>query len=336
MLYAWFALMGGFSIDTSKLHNTLNVATLGLDGLLFLARRGQYIRLSDAQISDKSKADYLAKGLVCFQVSWFVGQGICRKVAALPISLLEFHAYVNIGCAALTYSLWFTKPLAIKTPIIVDPGPIEQLVAVMLFNAELDEKPKFRLEIFQAEGSTGRPPAEKWLWCWVPGMSTLGINPHIPEDIFDKIPERNVQIKPAGNENIIVPCFRGRDIVSKLDEPRCYLGCGCPWNDRDGMHRADTTLPTFNIHLSKKDQMRLDLVRRYIEAEYGIKPSVRIVTPEPSPARAPLLLTPSPSPTRDQRAGSLSLRPISTTSNHSLYAASSDIEAQNTEIDRGR
>lgn len=182
MLYAWFTLIGGFSIDTSKLHNTLSVATLGLDGLLFLARRGHFLRIPDAQISDKSKADYLAKGLVCFQVSWFVGQGITRKIAGLPITLLEFHAFVNIGCSLLTFSLWFTKPLAIKTPYIKNPAQIEQLVAVMLFNAELEEKPKFYLDIWQAPRS--RPPAEKWLWCWVPNKPTPSVNPHIPEHIF--------------------------------------------------------------------------------------------------------------------------------------------------------
>lgn len=327
--------MGGFSLDTSELHNSLKVATLGLDGILFLARRSHFFRISDADISDKSKADYLAKGLVVFQVSWFVGQVICRKVAGLPISLLEFHAFVNIGCALLTNSLWFTKPLAIKTPSKVNRPDIEQVVAVMLLNAELEERPKFYLDIFEAPGS--RPPAEKWLWCWIPNKPTLSINPHIPEHIFHKIPDRNVQIKATNNERS-EKVFRGRDIVSHLDEPRCYLGCGCPWSDRDGLHRTNTTCPTFNVHVSKKDERRLDLVRQYIEAEYGIGPSVKIITPDPSPARSRLEITPSPSPNRDKQAPLTPRRPISHTSNPSTvsYAASSDLEAQNTDNDRGR
>ena len=60
-----------------------------------------------------------------------MGQGITREIVGFSITLMEFLAFINIGCALLTCSLWFTKPLAIKTPYIKKPDSIEQLVAVM-------------------------------------------------------------------------------------------------------------------------------------------------------------------------------------------------------------
>ena len=334
MLYAWFALMGGFSIDTSKLHNSLPVATLGLDGILFLARRGHFFRLPDAQISDKSKADYLAKGIVVVQVLWFVCAGLTRKFAGLPIRLLEYHAFVNIGCAIATYILWFKKPLAIKTPTIESPANKEQLIAAMLFMAELEEKPKFVLE---EALSPRRAPAEKWLWSWVPNKPSLTINAHIPEHIFERIPEVTVQIKPANHEEG-VKTERGRDIVSHLEEPSCFLECGCPWSDRDGLHRCNTTRPGWNVHLSKKDQRRLDLVRQYIETQHGIRPRVTIITSESSPVRNEPQLPPFISANRHQQVQPTPRRPTSHISIplSSSYAASSDLEMQNIKSERGR
>ena len=108
--------MGGFIVDVSSLHNTLSRLTISAKGLAFLAKHGHFVKMSDAAIRDKSKADMLIKSLACIQVSWMLVQTIARKVVGYPITLLEVHTLVHVGCAIAMYGLWFEKPLDVRDP----------------------------------------------------------------------------------------------------------------------------------------------------------------------------------------------------------------------------
>ena len=68
MTYAHYATMGGFAVHIGPLHNTLDQGTLTPNGLLFLADQGYFFELAPETIADKSKANLLAKGLVCLQI----------------------------------------------------------------------------------------------------------------------------------------------------------------------------------------------------------------------------------------------------------------------------
>ena len=53
-------------------------------GILFLlkeegTRRAEFPDLSEEDIKSKSKANSLAKGLVCFQAIWFIAQSLTRR-----------------------------------------------------------------------------------------------------------------------------------------------------------------------------------------------------------------------------------------------------------------
>jgi hypothetical protein len=113
--------MGGFAVEIGDLHNTVDEATLTTDGLLFLADHGCFFELSPRTIADKSKANLLAKGIVCLQVIWVAGQTIERKVAGYPVSLLELHTLVHICCALVIYTLWIQKPYDVNEPTFVSP-----------------------------------------------------------------------------------------------------------------------------------------------------------------------------------------------------------------------
>ncbi|KAH9209043.1 hypothetical protein DL95DRAFT_310758, partial [Leptodontidium sp. 2 PMI_412] len=119
MTYAMFAVMGGFMVDIEHLHNRLKRATLTTNGLLLLAQHGHFFYVEAEAIADKSKANILAKGLVCVQVLWVAGQTIERKAVGLPISILEFHTLVHVVCALVMYVLWFQKPYDIQYPTLV-------------------------------------------------------------------------------------------------------------------------------------------------------------------------------------------------------------------------
>ena len=124
--------MGGFIVDVSSLHNTLSRLTISPKGLAFLAKHGHFVKMSDAAIRDKSKADMLVKSLACIQVSWMLVQTIARKVVGYPITLLEVHTLVHVGCAIAMYGLWFEKPLDVRDPEWVDASEFEDLLALML------------------------------------------------------------------------------------------------------------------------------------------------------------------------------------------------------------
>lgn len=91
MVYAHYVVMGGFTADVEHLHNSARRVTITSDGIIFLAEHGHLCRIEKRKILDKSKADLLAKGLVCVQVLWVAGQAIERTISGYPITLLEIH-----------------------------------------------------------------------------------------------------------------------------------------------------------------------------------------------------------------------------------------------------
>jgi hypothetical protein len=81
------------------------------------------LQLSEAAISDRSKASALAKTLVVMQVLWFVVQTIARVLEGLLITHLEVvclaFTLFNIGM----YACWWDKPLDVECPVEVPGQP---------------------------------------------------------------------------------------------------------------------------------------------------------------------------------------------------------------------
>ncbi|TEB19911.1 hypothetical protein FA13DRAFT_1743734 [Coprinellus micaceus] len=81
------------------------------------------LRLSEATISDRSKASALAKTLVVMQVLWFVVQTVARALEGLTITHLEVvclaFTLFNIGM----YVCWWDKPLDVECPLEVEGWP---------------------------------------------------------------------------------------------------------------------------------------------------------------------------------------------------------------------
>jgi hypothetical protein len=121
MTHSFFAGMGGYAINTrcESSDKSGRVAVRG-DGILLLARQGHLPDLSMEMISDKSKADSLAKTLVCVQAGWLVVQCIARLVTGLPVTLLEVVTLAHCLCTLGMYMLWWHKPLDILEPVVLD------------------------------------------------------------------------------------------------------------------------------------------------------------------------------------------------------------------------
>jgi len=89
--------------------------------------------LEDTSIADKTKADSLAKLLVCIQAVWMLVQTIVRKTYGLPVTLLELNTLAHVGCAVLMYALWWPKPKDVNEPqVITIPVPVAYYMHFLL------------------------------------------------------------------------------------------------------------------------------------------------------------------------------------------------------------
>ncbi|KAL9598137.1 MAG: hypothetical protein Q9219_004693 [cf. Caloplaca sp. 3 TL-2023] len=130
--YGFYVLMGGLSINVSHIHDQLNKVPLSPNGVLHLAEKGHFFNIPDPDLKDKSKASFLAKGLVLLQITWTILTCVSRKVVGLPLSILEVHILVHAGCALIMYTLWFNKPLDVDESVDVSAKAPDDIVALML------------------------------------------------------------------------------------------------------------------------------------------------------------------------------------------------------------
>jgi hypothetical protein len=73
--------------------------------------------ISREYIEDKSKSDWLAKGLTCWQAGYFCIQCTFRLSQRLSITLLELNVFAHAICALLLFLIWWDKPRDVLVPI---------------------------------------------------------------------------------------------------------------------------------------------------------------------------------------------------------------------------
>ena len=78
-----------------------------------------FIMLTEAEIKDKGKSDWLAKSLVLLQTSWFVMQCIARGIEHLPVTHLEIVTLAYAAINFVIYIFWWDKPLNVNRPVRV-------------------------------------------------------------------------------------------------------------------------------------------------------------------------------------------------------------------------
>lgn len=129
---AFFALSGGYALpSTNPKHPPTPLTTTGI---LLLLRLNLLPQVSPSAISDKSKADGIAKVLVCTQAGWFLLQVVARAAAKLPITTLEIHVLAHVVCAFAIYFVWFQKGYDVGEPVVVDSEEGKDLAALFALN----------------------------------------------------------------------------------------------------------------------------------------------------------------------------------------------------------
>jgi len=126
MSQCYFVVTGGCVVnipwmnvddDRSEKSTKVTVTPAGMRLLSFL---GRLPKIEEPQVRDKSKADWLAKSVVCVQATWMVTQVVGRLIQGLPVSLLEINTCGHVICALVLYLFWWDKPLDVQDPTIVD------------------------------------------------------------------------------------------------------------------------------------------------------------------------------------------------------------------------
>lgn len=114
----------GFHSPQSYIQNlmTLRGNIWVVDGIqLEYARRVGIIsaipRVTDEEIMDKSKGDWVTKALAILQVTWLWIQLIVRTTQRLTATQLEIMTAAFATCSVITYALYFQKPKDVKTRI---------------------------------------------------------------------------------------------------------------------------------------------------------------------------------------------------------------------------
>jgi hypothetical protein len=115
--HAFFLIMGGFTLhEGGKLVRVLEARELEE---LSEAGKIEWPTITEEEIADRSKGDYLSKTIVLFQTTWFIGQCIARGAYKLAVTELEV---VTLAFAVLTgviYYFWWDKPLDVRCSIPV-------------------------------------------------------------------------------------------------------------------------------------------------------------------------------------------------------------------------
>ena len=110
---------------------TLHSATF-LKAYDLVGDRVKLLESADA-IRDKSKADGLAKIIVCVQAVWFCVHFFARLKQGLTITLIELNTFAHAICALLIYLLWWEKPLDIDRPTIIETRHQKDLLDLCAF-----------------------------------------------------------------------------------------------------------------------------------------------------------------------------------------------------------
>jgi hypothetical protein len=145
MVQGFYASMGGFVIEPGwmleehekDLFGGYKRLTLTPRGIWLLAKCGYLPDISKDEIEDKSKADKLAKIIVCLQAGWMFVQVVSRLAADLPVTLLEVNTLGHVGCALMMYLLWWDKPRQVDEPTIMEGDWIKDLGVFMFISSRI-------------------------------------------------------------------------------------------------------------------------------------------------------------------------------------------------------
>lgn len=149
---AYLAACGGVAVDSSEFSRNARLQFTSA-GISKLIEYGLSPEVPLEHVQARSNADILSKTGTLFQALCFVIQSCARWQTGLPVTLLEIHILIHVGCTLLTYLVWFRKPYAVSSPIICDHRNIRDIAALFMMSQKSRLRPGARLHMHEAGGS---------------------------------------------------------------------------------------------------------------------------------------------------------------------------------------
>jgi len=115
--HAFFLIMGGFTLH--KGGKPVRVLEDWELEKLSAAGKIEWPTITEEEIADRSKGDYLSKTIVLFQTTWFIGQCIARGAYGLAVTELEVVTLAFATLTGIIYYFWWDKPLDVRCSIPV-------------------------------------------------------------------------------------------------------------------------------------------------------------------------------------------------------------------------
>ncbi|KAF7369991.1 hypothetical protein MSAN_00629000 [Mycena sanguinolenta] len=99
-------------------------------------------KISEKDITDKSKGDTLSKGVALLQGLWFILQTLARAHQHLAITQLEVATLAFAVVNIFIWLLWWNKPLDVQRPIVVGP-PTQPDAETITLHVQLPRSTRF-------------------------------------------------------------------------------------------------------------------------------------------------------------------------------------------------
>ena len=121
--------MGGFNLvdpeDEDKDPCKQRSEVLRFDDLKELLQDSnfKFPSITCADIQDRSKGDALWKTIAILQTSWFIIQCIARGLQRLALTELELVTLALASLNAVTFAIWWHKPLGLQKPVKIYVRP---------------------------------------------------------------------------------------------------------------------------------------------------------------------------------------------------------------------
>jgi len=116
-VHAFFLIMGGFTLHKGG----KPIRILEAHELEKLSEAGkiEWPTITEEEIADRSKGDYLSEAIVLFQTTWFIIQCIARGAHGLAVTELEVVTLALATFNGIIYYFWWDKPLDVHCSIAV-------------------------------------------------------------------------------------------------------------------------------------------------------------------------------------------------------------------------
>ena len=116
--HGFFVIMGGFT-----LHDERGTALRILEPIelerLSEADKIEWPSITEEEIQDRSKGEYLLKSIVLAQTSRFITHCIVRGAYRLEVTGLEVATLAFAAMTGVTYFLWWNKPFDVRCSVPV-------------------------------------------------------------------------------------------------------------------------------------------------------------------------------------------------------------------------